>query len=111
MDSAVLNYGFIHNVSQMVTQVAALGLNENKSGEVFLAKIKWIQEGQIRPFDFREGTKPNSRFKQNWGQGHVKHNSSLAQLIEQELWFLQGWYFKHTKSLHSFEWNNTKCKT
>ena len=27
LDSAVLNYGFIHNVSQMVTQEAALGLN------------------------------------------------------------------------------------
>ena len=37
LDAAVLNLGFMHNVSQMVTRVASLGLND-KSGVVFLAK-------------------------------------------------------------------------
>ena len=35
----MLNYSFMHNVSQMVTRIASLGLND-KPGDVFLAKIK-----------------------------------------------------------------------
>ena len=40
LDSAVLNFGFMHNISEMVTRVASLGLNENQSSEFFLAKIQ-----------------------------------------------------------------------
>ena len=41
LDSAVLNYGFMHNVSQLVTRVASLGLNDNPTLQnVLLAKIK-----------------------------------------------------------------------
>ena len=41
LDSAVLNYGFMHNVSQLVTRVASLGLNDNPTPQnVLLAKIK-----------------------------------------------------------------------
>ena len=39
LDSAVLNYGFMHNVSQMVARVASLWLND-KPSNVLLAKIK-----------------------------------------------------------------------
>ena len=40
LDSAVLDFGFMHNISEMVTRVASLGLNENQSSEFFLAKIQ-----------------------------------------------------------------------
>ena len=49
LDAAVLTYGFMHNVSQMVTRVASLGLND-KPSDVFLAKIKFNKLYQNNKF-------------------------------------------------------------